>query len=102
MENKLKDFRQGEVRLKEVKEIPVEAKVCKGEYILAIGKSNQHKHVLEGKFVIKEFESKKYVVVSSKARLKHEEHKCIYLPIGKYLVQLQREYTPRGVVKVQD
>lgn len=94
-ENKLKDFRQGEVRLKEVRDIPVGAKVSKGEYILAVGKSNLHKHVLKGKFLIKEFGGKKYVVVLGKASLIHEEHRAIKLPKGNYLVQIQREYVPR-------
>lgn len=96
VEKVLNDFRQGEVRLKEVETIPENAKKIKGGEVLAVGKSNLHSHRLKGSFQILESDSKKYVVCNnSKVTLVHEEHKAISLPKGKYLVQIQREYVPR-------
>jgi len=93
----MKDFRQGEVRLKEVESIPKEAKIVKGGEILAVGKSNLHSHRLTGKnFKVLEFDKKKFVKVLKQTPLVHEEHKTIKISKGNYEVQIQKEYTPRG------
>ena len=100
----MNDYRQGEVRLKEVEKIPINAKTVKGGEILAVGKSNLHSHRLSGKgFKVLEFEGEKFVEVKKPASLVHEEHKTIKLPKGKYKVQIQREYLPRAEArKVED
>ena len=93
----MKDFRQGEVMLKEIEVIPKEAKKVSGGEVLAVGKSNLHSHRLVGKgFQIFEFENKKFVLVKKQTSLMHEDHKAIKLPVGKYLLQIQREYLPRA------
>jgi hypothetical protein len=96
MEKVLKDFRQGEVRIKQVESIPKEAKIVKGGEILAVGKSNNHSHRLTGKSfaVLAVPNGKKYVKVKAVTGLVHEEHKTIKLPKGDYEVQIQREWLP--------
>ena len=91
----LKDFRQGEVRIKQVESIPKEAKIVKGGEILAVGKSNNHSHRLTGKsFSVLAVGDKKFVKVRALTNLVHEEHKTIKLPKGNNEVQIQREYLP--------
>lgn len=92
----MNDYRQGEVRLKEIESIPVKAKKVSGGAILAVGKSNLHSHRLTGKdFQVFSLEGKKFVKVKASTPLVHEEHKTIKLPKGNYAVQIQKEYVPR-------
>ena|SRR3989304_5333251 len=92
----MKDYRQGEVRVKEIESIPSEAVRVKGGEVLAVGKSNLHSHKLTGKgFQVLELKGKKYIKVKTVTSLVHEEHKTIKLPKGNYRVQIQREYVPR-------
>ncbi len=41
-------------------------------------------------------------VVEESATVRHEEHGPIQLPKGRYTVRIQREYTPKEIVRVVD
>lgn len=104
-------FRQGDVALVRIDEIPSDAKVCKvkGDVVLAYGEVTGHAHRLaEGS--VKPFAkggawdpaAERYIQALDGATLKHEEHNAIALPPGNYRVIQQREYFPDAIRNVAD
>ncbi len=52
-----------------------------------------HHHRLSGEFRIQSNENgNKYLEVIKPTELSHDEHRTLLLPIGVYLVEIQREY----------
>ena len=97
-------YRQGDVLIVSVKEIPQEAAKLpddNGRTILAYGEVTGHAHAL------KKDEATLYAandntflrVVSAEAWLRHEEHDPIYIPAGNYRVIRQREYDDSGEIR---
>lgn len=104
-------FRQGDVALVRVDEIPSDAKACKvkGDVILAYGEVTGHAHrFAEGS--VKPFAkggawdpaAERYIQALEGATLRHEEHSAIQLPPGNYRVIQQVEYSPSGILAVAD
>ncbi|MBS2000878.1 MAG: hypothetical protein U0103_14705 [Candidatus Obscuribacterales bacterium] len=93
-------YRQGDVLLMQVSELPVEAKEEEpsDKIVLAYGEVTGHSHSVR-KEDAKLFRNNEdsYLVVETKANLVHEEHDSIPLPAGVYKVIRQREYNPRTV-----
>ncbi len=90
-----KQFRQGDVYLFQVQELPKGAKFesTSDRIVLAYGEATWHSHS------ISPFEARAYnlkddnfLVVDDLARLVHEEHNPIFLPAGVYRVVRQKEY----------
>jgi len=103
-------IRHGDVLLTKVDSLPESAKeITKGqEYTVAYGEFTGHTHVLSTKTKngIKVFEAdgKKYLDLTGKARLRHQEHKELEIPPAIYRVDQEREsdYFANEIVKVQD
>lgn len=102
-------IRQGDVLL-----IPVAANSTRtgekikpesGRVILAHGEATGHAHAVSAKlaalFAIVD-SADRMLRVSRPAKLQHEEHGHIPLPIGDYVVRRQKEYTPVGIRNVTD
>ncbi len=70
--------------------------------IVAEGESTGHKHALKGKAKVVKKNGKKFVKVSGKAKIVHDEHKEITLKKGTYLVKHQREYNPKENRRIRD
>lgn len=89
-------YRQGDVFLKPVAAIPVEAKPIKrqgGRVILAEGEVTGHHHaIMDSGVALLEHAERRYLRVPETAALRHEEHTKIDVAPGLYEVVIQREY----------
>lgn len=98
----MKMYRQGDVLIQEVKEIPKEA-VKITDPVLAHGEVTGHKHQVVGAVQVMQSPRQKYLEVEEDGgRLVHEEHGAVELPAGKYAVIRQREYNPQANRYVMD
>lgn len=115
MKQNQKLYRQGDVLIveldnKEFKNIPDWKDAREnGRVILAHGEVTGHAHVVHGTDV--EFQetigadqqaSRILNVMGRDAELKHDEHATITIPVGRYKVVRQREYTPQEIRRVAD
>lgn len=96
-------FRQGDVLIRRVAEIPkklVAIPKDRGRTILAYGEVTGHAHAVEGEVEflaadVAELERAFLRVLDEEgADVVHEEHDTIHLPAGDYEVRRQREYAP--------
>ena len=71
---------------------------------LAEGEVTGHRHrISNGNAELYEKEGVLYLrVLSEQATLTHEEHKSVQIPQGAWMVQIQREYEPKGWRYVAD
>lgn len=111
MAKQIKQFRQGDVFIEQVKKQD-EAKLTpispdNKRVILAYGEVTGHAHAIDFNDAVL-FEvpgstpPRRMLKVVKDTVLKHEEHGPIQLPIGWFEVKLQREYTPEAVRNVLD
>lgn len=91
-------YRQGDVLIKQVAELPEGLKTQKGN-VLVYGESTGHSHKLVGGSV-KVKSDEMYIIANDGAKIVHEEHNTIDLPSGKYMVIRQREYLSSDMTKV--
>lgn len=101
-------YRQGDVLIERISEIPKEAKAHKrdaGRIVLAYGEVTGHAHAIHSKnakaFKI-EGDDALYLALKASCDLKHEEHTTIQLPEAFYKVTRQREYSPEAIRNVAD
>ncbi len=84
-------FEQGDVLIKEVTSIPVEAKTTSNK-VLAHGESG-HIHQFKGDtaqmYVLNDLT---YLKVFKDTPIEHEEHKTIIIPKGAYQIDRVKEY----------
>ena len=105
---KLKLYRQGDVLLREVKNVPKDAKrqQQKDRIVLAYGESTGHAHAIHDLESVDVYVGKAgelYLTVKQDGvALKHEEHAAIVLPPGHYERVIQREYSPESIRNVAD
>ena len=103
----IKIYRQGDVLIERIKEIPKQAKVVpreNGRVILAHGEATGHAHAIEDEKVklLEDSGATFLEVQEAIAMLKHEEHSTIEIPKGNYRVIRQREYSPEAIRNVMD
>lgn len=98
----MKQYRQGDVFLKEINIDLSSAKVDE-KNILAYGEGSGHAHVLDApKGSLKTIDGKMYVVVKEETNLNHThlpsgklaDHNPIKIDPGTYEVVIQKEYNP--------
>ena len=96
-----KQYRQGDVLLHAVEAIPAQAVPVPGEgdrVIVAEGELTGHTHAFaaaEARLFQDEASGRLYLAIGQTgAKLRHEEHAPIALPIGHYEVKRQRQYAP--------
>lgn len=102
-------FRQGDVLIRQVAEIPEGLKqvpLDAGRTILAYGEVTGHAHAVVGDVEllasdIAEMEQR-FLRVEQEATVVHEEHDTITLPPGLYEVGIQVEYSPEEIRTVAD
>jgi len=117
--NAREQYRQGDVLIERVAEIPGAAKKREQSrrIILAEGEATGHCHVMEtidpadwwkqdeipaATELPDELDDGLYLSLTANATVTHEEHAPIELPPGKYRVTHQREYSPRANRRVAD
>lgn len=106
-------YRQGDVLLVMIDSLPKDAEIVKNKdrIVLAYGEVTGHAHAISVIEAI-EFKAKpvpvfdvqaeRFIQVTEKALLKHEEHATIELPKGDYAILQQRVYTPEEIKRVED
>jgi hypothetical protein len=103
-------YRQGDVLIERVAELPRNTKAVKREnglIILARGEATGHHHsISEGSCALLEVPgvTDRFLrVAAGGAAVEHQEHDTITLPgPAKYRVRRQREYTPEAIRNVAD
>lgn len=106
-------YRQGDVLLVAVKEIPKAAKPAKpdnGRWILAYGEVTGHHHSFTAEKGVELVTTEQAdelrvwlsVTTAEPVPLIHQEHDTILIPPGEYRVLRQLEYSPEATRKVQD
>ena len=101
-------FRQGDILLVPVKEIPDGLKEVpreNGKIVLAEGEATGHLHAInapEATFLAEDLAQieGRYLVIEAEAALTHPEHDTITLAPGNYEVRRQQEYTQAGGISV--
>lgn len=91
--------RQGDVYIISCDGIPAPAKRVKrdkGRVVLAYGEVTGHAHAIhdQGAVLFDAGDAGRFLKVTKRVVLKHEEHSKIELPGGNYRVVIQREYAP--------
>ena len=96
-----RQYRQGDILLCEVDQIPPTATAAPSEghrVILALGELTGHAHAFAaGASMLREAASGRSFLVIDQggAILQHEEHDPLQVPEGRYELKRQREYTPK-------
>ena len=91
-------LQQGDVVLKQVESIPenaVKVKASNRGYVLAEGEATGHAHTIDDVAGV-EFVEKDgmfYLVNNMPVKIKHQEHKVIEVPAGKWKIDKVREYS---------
>ena len=106
----MKYYRQGDVCLVPVAEVPKGAKIVardRGRIVLAYGEVTGHAHAVLDRqaelFMAPDVDARFLrVMAASGVELVHEEHATIPLPRGIYEVRTQREYSPEEIRRVAD
>lgn len=101
-------YRQGDVLLQKIessvprsaKPVPLES----GRVILAHGEVTGHHHSFAGDSGVALLDAggDRYLKVSRRSTLEHQEHAPIEIPRGHYRVVRQREYSPEAIRNVAD
>src|SRR5688572_21776100 len=107
---KTKHVRHGDVLLVWVEALPASAKeLTQGtKYTVAEGEFTGHAHVLstrtKGGIRVFEHEGMRYLDLTGKARIKHQEHHELEVPAGLWRVDQEREfdYFTQEITRVQD
>jgi hypothetical protein len=97
-------FRHGDVLIQTVGEVPANAQKLSTD-VLAHGEVTGHSHRIESPEGVSLWSAGEVLflqVFEREARVVHEEHAPIELPVGLYRVWRQREYTPTRIVRVSD
>jgi hypothetical protein len=104
-----RQFRQGDVLLCAINEIPLTATPIPSDgdrVVVAFGELTGHAHAFashDAKLFRDEPSARSFVAIAEGgAALFHEEHDAIYVPQGHYEVRRQREYTPQRPRYVAD
>lgn len=94
--------RQGDILFVDVKELPKDVKI-KVDNVVAEGEATGHKHLLEDGILYESENGTLFIIAEQNtARITHEEHNPVTLPVGNYKVVRQREYEPKGWRPVRD
>ena len=103
-----RQFRQGDILLKEVEGIPTGNLEVVNDGALARGETTGHSHQVQlskGVQVLQDQKTKvMFIVATTIAVLTHQDHGPLTIPAGVYQVvqQRQRGYTPKTVRQIQD
>jgi len=89
----MKNYRQGDVDIKEIKSIPKSAKPSTDK-ILAYGEATGHNHRINGQVLVFKDAGQTYIQVKRTAELIHQEHKPLQIEEGLYEIKIELEYDP--------
>lgn len=96
-------YRQGDVMLQQVAQLPRDVKPVRGPVILAYGEVTGHCHeIMSGAQLFQTAGGQRFVMVTDAAQLTHQEHAALDIEAGVYQVLRQREYFPEEIRQVAD
>ncbi|HUY78510.1 MAG TPA: hypothetical protein VMV29_17190 [Ktedonobacterales bacterium] len=96
-------WRQGDVLIESVAEIPARAVLRGGPPILAYGEVTGHAHRIAEPDLVEVWEyGDLYISAIESITIVHDEHGPVTLPPGVYRVWRQREYTPEDPRIIRD
>lgn len=107
----MKQYRQGDVFITQVKALPKDAQEAKAEnkVILAYSEVTGHHHRFDDVLVTAQPKvrmwsagAERFIQVMERSALIHEEHAAIPIEPGIYRVDIQREYSPEEIRRVAD
>ena len=103
----MKQFRQGDVLLVAIKNLPtnaVEKTAPADDVILAFGEVTGHAHRIKEREKVRVWDAgaERFLQVVERVALTHEEHATVWLDPGIYHLPAQVEYTPAELRRVQD
>ena len=99
----MNQFRQGDVFLEQIKDVPRAAELLKGPIVLAEGEATGHCHSIKSRSAkLYGLAAERFLRVVKPVILEHQEHDPLELPVGIYRVVRQLEYLPEGERRVQD
>jgi hypothetical protein len=105
-EGTMRQFRQGDVLIETVKEIPAKANKLQlpKRIVLAEGEATGHAHVLSAPEVqLFERNGVLFAMIGNAGGVVcHEEHAPVTLEKGAYRIRRQREYSPEAIRNVAD
>jgi len=112
MSEKSKLYQQGDVLLFSVEKIPDECKTMKADHrgwVLAEGEATGHAHTIpmgvdSGSVLFEDEGHNLWLNASKSVTIKHQEHKAVTLPKGKYKIGIVKEVDPfsEEIHKVRD
>lgn len=85
-------YRHGDLLLESVNEIP-EGSIKRETNVILGGTATGHAHKLVNGIIFDK-EGTTYLQAQNEARIVHDEHNTIELPVGNYVVIRQREFDP--------
>ena len=98
-------YRQGDVLIKKVKELPKKSKKLETD-IIVLGEATGHAHRIVNGTIYRSNRNVRYIKANKGAELIHDEHGPIKIEPGIYEIVIQREFDPRfgpdGVQEVID
>ncbi len=98
----MKQYRQGDVLLVQVDEMPAGAEKL-DHTIVARGEATGHNHAFApGAATLFQSADRVFVLAEQPAALTHQEHGIVVVAPGVYEVRIQREYAPQAVRRVAD
>jgi len=98
-------FRQGDVLIERVADLPENAKQVPGRVILAHGEATGHAHEIDmdSAEAWKRDDGQTVAInVLKPSEVRHQEHAPIPVKRGKYRITRQREYSPEAIRNVAD
>lgn len=103
----MKQYRQGDVYLLQITDIPKNLKECspkRGRFILAEGEATGHNHSIKSTqgVLLVDKQNNVFLHTEKGCQLMHQEHAAVAIDSGTYQVIRQKEYTPAGIRNVAD
>jgi hypothetical protein len=96
-------FRHGDLLIESISVMPTDI-TLRPDGVLAYGTATGHSHRLAGGKVVEKDGTVYLQVADADAKITHEEHETIDLPVGEYIVTRQRQFNPydRVITEVTD
>jgi len=89
-------YRHGDVLLREILEIPSEAKLVKKANVItvALGEATGHHHTLYGSLPMSllQFDERRFLEIIEIVDFKHQQHGCLKIDPTKYEIEIEREH----------
>jgi hypothetical protein len=95
----MKQYRQGDILLREVKELPKNIKKLDHK-VLAYGEATGHRHQVINGELYENDQKRMYLQVRVPTIIEHEEHDPLELPAAIYEVIRQKEYKSEDMTEL--